>query len=100
MARRTVSASARARVQSSERTAAVAAEFFSSVLREVGMAFLPKLYRRFNDCHFLLFDQVFRGMRRKVNQDDRHTPPTVIIETRIVSLCVNALIVQTIDAVN
>src|ERR1700730_4515047 len=37
---RTVSASARARVQLSESTAAVAAEFLSSVLREVGMAFL------------------------------------------------------------
>src|ERR1700730_6148451 len=40
---RTVSASACARVQSSESTAAVAAEFFSSVLREVGMAFLRGL---------------------------------------------------------
>src|ERR1700719_4758129 len=45
---RTVSASARARVQSSESTAAVAAEFFSSVLREVGIAFL-RGYPSFRD---------------------------------------------------
>src|SRR5947207_14559949 len=44
---RTVSACACARVQSRLSTAAVAAEFFNSVLREVGMAFLPRLNRRF-----------------------------------------------------
>src|SRR3984893_5175189 len=39
---RTVPASARARVQSRLSTAAAAAAFFSSVRREVGMAFLPE----------------------------------------------------------
>src|SRR2546430_9781066 len=39
-------------------------------------------------------------MRRKVNRDERQPPPPVMIETRIVSLCVNALIEQTIDAVS
>src|SRR6266581_7833550 len=53
------SASARARVQSRLNVAAAAAEVFSSVLREVGMAFPPKSW--FHDCFFLLFGQVFRG---------------------------------------
>src|SRR5258706_13742570 len=39
---RTVSASARARVQSRLSTAAAAAAFLSSALREVGIAFLPE----------------------------------------------------------
>src|SRR5258706_12361888 len=44
---RTISAAARARVQSRLSTAAAAAVFFSSALREVGIAFLPETVSSF-----------------------------------------------------
>src|SRR5690349_21242907 len=67
---RMVSASARARVQSRLSTAAVAAVFFSSVLREVGMAFLPTSYVAFaTACS--AFAQSIERMGGKVNMRRR-----------------------------
>jgi hypothetical protein len=65
---RTVSACACARVQSKVSAAAAAAEFFSSVLREVGMVFSP-VHRRFRRV-FLLFIQVcVKGFEKKGKSD-------------------------------
>src|SRR3981081_429892 len=70
MAMRTVSPSARARVQSRLSTAAAAAVFFSSALREVGIAFLPETVSsvlRLSFCLFLFFlvANILRGCREK-----------------------------------
>src|SRR5205807_5083367 len=66
-------ASARARVQSSESTAAVAAEFFKSVLREVGMAFLPGLSVVSKTVS--LMEPEYLEVRAKVNTArGRHSP--------------------------
>src|ERR1700676_2042827 len=65
MPMRTVSASARARVQSRLNTAAAAAEFLSSLLREVGIVSSP-LNRRFRPAFVALGPSIWR-MRRKVN---------------------------------
>src|SRR6202035_3985691 len=62
---RTVSACACARVQSRLSTAAVAAAFFSSVRREVGMAFLPETVSSFLRRSFFFTWQVFKGCAGK-----------------------------------
>ncbi len=59
MPMRSVSASARARVQSRLNTVAAAAEFLSSVLREVGIVSSP-LNRRFG-LAIVLFSQILRA---------------------------------------
>src|SRR6478736_4420240 len=66
---RTVSACAWARVQSRLNAAAAAAEFLSSVLREVGIVSSPNCCFR---LAFLAFGRVSWGMRRKVNTHASH----------------------------
>src|SRR5215469_11823884 len=61
---RTVSASARARLQSSDNAAAVAAVPFSRVLRDVGMTFLP-YGAAIDGTAFIYLRQVFGGAAGK-----------------------------------
>src|SRR5260370_23913227 len=66
---RTISAAARARVQSRLSTAAAAAGFFSSALREVGIAFLPETYRRFCAFLFLLLAKYLKDASESQHAD-------------------------------
>src|SRR5579871_4161611 len=96
---RMVSACACARDQSRLRTAAVAAEFFSSVLREVAMAIPPEV-TSFYDCRFCFLESIQR-MPEKVNNRLNSPPSTIagvgrdirpqVVAVRIVALRIVAL---------